>query len=200
MPPQLTSNQQTENIELQRRDLEERYILGLQNLAVTSQQAKMNKTQSWGSTDKLVNDFFTFSLITLGVMATVLTAKEGIIGSKPLFYLALGLQAFVVIFASAIRLYIDGHAARTANKIFEEFNNRISKIDLYRLAITNSDEAERTRVREQTMSAFAPEYEFRPRDDNWILKNGQKTVVCVFIAAFLFFIISLVFSVGVAGK
>lgn len=62
MQPQQTN----EDIPQKKRDLDERYIFGLQNLAITSQQAKMNKIESWRSTDKLVHDFFTFSLVTLG--------------------------------------------------------------------------------------------------------------------------------------
>lgn len=197
MPPEPTPTQDPAIIEQKMRDLDERYIIGMQNLALASQQAKMNKIQAWNNTDKLVNDFFTFSLITLGLMATVLTAKNNIIGNKPIFYLALALQAFVVIFSSIVRLYIDGHSATTGNKVFEEFSNRLNKVDTYRIAMTNTDESEKTRVRAEMASAFAPEYEFQPKDSNWMLKNGQKAIVAIFVIAFLLFIISLVVSIKI---
>lgn len=202
-PEQPAAQQQTDpknDFEVKIRDLDERYLIGLQNLAMASQQSKMNKIQSWNNTDKLVNDLFSFSLITLSVMAAILTAKEDLIGNKALFYLALGLQAFVVIFSSIVRLFIDGHSAKTGTKVFEELSNRINKIDAFRIAMTNTDQAEKGRVRAEMTSSFAPEYEYKPDDTKWILKNGQKTAVSVFIVAFLFFILSIVFNVGVNTK
>jgi len=194
MPPPNSNN---EEFDRKIRDLDERYVMGLQNLALAHQQAKMNKIQSWSNTDKLVNDFFTFSLVTLGVMATVLTAKQSIIGNYPIFYIALGFQAFVIIFSSTIRLFINVHASDTGNKVFEEFSNRINKIDTFRVAMTNTNKEEKERVRAEMTSSFAPEYEFKPRDDYWILKNGQKAIVSIFVIGFLFFILSIVLNIGI---
>lgn len=193
----MESQGNVESIEQNQRDLDERYLIGVQNIALASQQAKVSQIQSWGSTDKLVNDFFTFSLITLGVMATVLTAGQSFIGNIYVFYAALGLQAFVVIFSSIVRLYIDSHSSGSSDKVLKEFTNRIQKIDLYRLAMTDTNVDEKSRVRAQMESAFAPEYEYELKSNSWILKNGQKAIVTVFIVGFLLFVLSLILNITI---
>ena len=197
MPLQTPSQPDQDRIEQQKRDLNERYLTAMVNLAVSQQQSKINKTESWVRTGSLVNDFFTYSLITLGVMAAVLASDKPTIGSKPLFYVSLTIQALVVIFASIVRLYIDGHSTKTKDRIYEEFNIRINKVDTYRLGMTNSDEAEQSRVRESMNSAFAPEYEFQPDGSNWILKNGQKAIAVAYITSFLIFILAIILRVDI---
>lgn len=133
-------------------------------------------------------------------MATLLTAKDGVIGNKPLFYIALALQAFVVIFSSIVRLYINGHNTESTGKVFSEFENRIRKIDLYRLALSDTVEEEKAKVRSSMEGAFAPEYEYVPKGENWLLKNGQKAAVALFVIGFMLFVLSLIFSVGINTK
>jgi hypothetical protein len=79
MPPPNTQNsQQEEVLEQQMKELHNNYIVAVQNLAVTSLESKKALITSWLIRDKLINDFFTFSLITLGAAATILTAKSSL--------------------------------------------------------------------------------------------------------------------------
>ena len=201
MPPQSPAIQQGMNndqyLEQQEKDLNERYLTAMLNLAISQQQLKINQSDSWTKTGKLINDFLTFGLVTLGVMAAVLAAQNPAIGSRPLFYFSFAIQSVVVIFSSIVRLFIDGHTTKTKDKIFQEFTNRLSKIDTYRIGMTSSDVAEKNRVREIMNSAFATEYEFHPDGSNWILKNGQKTIVALYVISFMTFILSVILRVDI---
>jgi hypothetical protein len=194
MPP----NQQTPQtpgldqqiVEQQKKELQANYIVAVQNLAVTSLENKKALISSWLSRDKLINDFFTFSLITLGLAATILTAKSSLITSKPIFYVSLTLLTLTVIFSSFARLYLDFKTSAASRQTFDNFNDTISKIDVFRLDPENIENKVKMEESVNHTTTFVPQAD-------WLIKYSQVVIVSVFVVAFLLFILSLVISVNI---
>ena len=193
MPPpkQLNENNPVNQqfLDQQKKELQNNYIIAVQNLSVTSLETKKALIASWSVKDKLINDFFTFSLITLGLAATILTAKSSLISNRALFFISLGLLTLAVIFSSFSRLYLDFKVTNATRKVFDNFNDTISKIDIFRLA--PEGEGNKVRMEESVNNTI----NFVPLE-NWLIRYSQVVIVSVFVAAFLLFVLSLVISIS----
>ncbi|HEX7633128.1 MAG TPA: hypothetical protein VF401_02245 [Candidatus Saccharimonadales bacterium] len=190
MPPINTPNTQQEVLEQQMKEVQNNYIVAVQNLSVTNLESKKALVSSWLTRDKLINDFFTFSLITLGAAATILTAKSSLISSKSLFYVSLACLTITIIFSSFSRLYIDFKANRATQDILNNFNDTVSKIDVFRIDPANVEN--KTRMDESVKRTN----EFYPVE-NWLIRYSQVVSACIFTSAFLLFVLSLVISVNI---
>lgn len=194
MPPNQQQNQapavNQQFLDQQKKDLQANYIIAVQNVAVTGLESKKALLGSWATRDKLINDFFTFSLVTLGVAATILTAKSSLITSKSIFYVSLVLLTLSVIFSSCARLYLDFRTSAAARLIFDNFNDTISKIDIFRLAPDIIENKVRMEESLNNTINFAPQ-------QNWLIRYSQVVVASVFVVAFLLFVLSLVVSVNI---
>lgn len=194
MPPhnsQVPQNQASQELlDQQRKELYNNYIVAVQNLSITSLEAKKALISSWLTRDKLINDFFAFSLITLGAAATILTAKSSLISSKSLFYISLALLTITIIFASISRIYIDFRANIATQTILHNFNDTISKIDIFRL--NPEDPGGQARMDESVKNTN----EFVPTE-SWLIKYAQVLTASIFTISFLLFVLSLVISVNI---
>ena len=191
MPPANAQNSQgQEALDQQMKELQNNYIVAIQNLTVTSLESKKALITSWLTRDKLINDFFTFSLITLGAAATILTANSSLISSKSLFYVSLGLLTIAIIFSSFSRLYMDFKANSATQDILRNFNDTISKIDVFRIDPNNVENKTRMDESVKTTNEFVPA-------ENWLIKYSQVVSVSIFTSAFLLFVLSLVISINI---
>lgn len=191
MPPANAQNSQGQEVlDQQMKELQNNYIVAIQNLTVTSLESKKALIASWLTRDKLINDFFTFSLITLGAAATILTANSSLISSKSLFYVSLGLLTITIIFSSFSRLYIDFKANAATQDVLRSFNDTISKIDVFRIDPTNVENKTRMDESVKITNEFVPA-------ENWLIKYSQVVSASIFTSAFLLFVLSLVISINI---
>lgn len=189
MPRNDSQNSSQQELIEQMKELQNNYIVAIQNLLVTNLESKKALITSWLTRDKLINDFFAFSLVTLGSAATILTAKSSLISSKGLFYVSLALLSITIIFSSFSRLYIDFKANRATQDMLNDFNDTLSKIDVFRI---DNIEENKTRMDEsikRTNDSYPTE--------NWLIKYSQVVSGATFTIAFLLFVLSLVISINI---
>ncbi|CAN5377095.1 hypothetical protein BH09PAT4_BH09PAT4_06400 [soil metagenome] len=185
MPEQ--APQSLELLEQKKEELHQNYLNALQNLINGDLEAKRLFLVGWSIKDKLISDFFTLSLVTLGVAVTVLTAGPELIRTQLLFSLALTLLVAVVVFASITRIILSQRISKINIDIYQEYTKRQNKIDSYRINPIDENKGRMEEVISQ--SEFSP-------NESWLTKSAGLVIVVGYIFSFLLMSLALIFKIS----
>lgn len=187
MPPNPQQSQGTE--EQYNPELENKFTASLERKTTLEVQGKGLKIDTWMSRDKLIHDYFTFTLLTIAAAITVFTAQSDFIKSKSLFTFALVTLALIVVFASIARIYFSQISSSTNDVVFNELKRKLEALDWYRINPTNI-------TRERLMTILGSESLDLDKKENWLVRNAHFVVVILYAIAALSLALSLLFTIS----